>query len=131
MTVSILVIDDSRTIRRSVQLSLVQAGYKVIAAGDGVEGVRLWQEAQPDLVITDIMMPERDGIETILEIRRRAPLTKILAMTGFRLDSSLEFPAMLRHLGADDVLTKPFGPDLLLAKVDALLKRVPVTMAAG
>jgi DNA-binding response OmpR family regulator len=85
----------------------------------------LRQQALPDLVVTDIITPERDGIETMKEIRRRAPLAKILAMTGFRLDSSPEFPAMLRHLGADDVLTEPFGPELLLAKVDALLKRVP------
>jgi DNA-binding response OmpR family regulator len=76
-------------------------------------------------------MPERDGIETIMEIRRHAPTAKILAMTGYRLAEGVEFPEMLRHLGADEVLTKPFGPDLLLAKVDALLKRAPVAAAAG
>ena len=109
-----------RTIRRSVQLSLMQAGDTVIAAPAGVGGVRLWQEALPDLVVTDIIMPERNGIETVKETRRRAPLATILAMTGFRLDSSPELPAMARHLGADDVLT-----ELWLAKLDALLKRVP------
>ncbi len=83
--------------------------------------MRLWQELQPALVITDIMMPERDGIETIMEIRRQSPQARILAMTGFRHTGSVDFPEMLRRLGADEVITKPSVATELLAKVDAVL----------
>jgi DNA-binding response OmpR family regulator len=129
MTTSILVIEDSKALRLIVEHSLSQAGYRVTSAQDGSEGVRLWEETQPELVITDIMMPERDGIETIREIRRQKPHAKILAMTGFYRSGSIDFPEMLRRLGADDVLTKPFLPKALLAKVDAMLKRPPFAAA--
>ena len=129
MTTSILVIEDSKALRLIVEHSLSQAGYTVMSAEDGSEGVRLWQETQPELVITDIMMPERDGIETIREIRRQKPHAKILAMTGFYHSGSIDFPDMLRRLGADDVLTKPFLPKALLAKVEAMLKRPPFVAA--
>jgi DNA-binding response OmpR family regulator len=126
---SILVIEDSKALRLFVGHSLSEAGYTVMSAQDGSEGVRLWQERQPELVITDIMMPERDGIETIQVIRRQNPHAKILAMTGFCRSGSIDFPDMLRCLGADDVLTKPFLPKALLAKVDAVLKRPPFAAA--
>lgn len=131
MSLSILVVDDSKTILRAVETTLSEAGYAVIAAANGSEGVRLWEEAQPELVITDIMMPERDGIETMMEIRRRRPHAKILAMTGFRHSGSVDFGEMLLRLGADDVLIKPFGPEVLLAKVDRLvsLERAALTAA--
>lgn len=129
MTTSILVIEDSKALRLIVEHSLSQAGYRVTSAEDGSEGVRLWEETQPELVITDIMMPERDGIETIREIRRQKPHAKILAMTGFYHSGSIDFADMLRRLGADDVLTKPFLPKALLAKVDAMLKRPPFVAA--
>lgn len=131
MSMHVLVIDDSKTVRRTVETTLADAGYAVLVAADGSEGVRLWQEAQPELVVTDIMMPERDGIETIMEIRRRCPQAKILAMTGFRHTGSVDFGEMLRRLGADDVLIKPFGPEVLLAKVDRLISLGPVALTAA
>jgi len=122
MSASILVIEDSRALRLIVEHSLLEAGYTVTSAVDGSEGMRLWHQTRPELVITDIMMPERDGIETIQEIRREAPQAKILAMTGYSCSGSIDFPEMLRRLGADDVLTKPFLPKALLAKVRAMLQ---------
>jgi DNA-binding response OmpR family regulator len=93
--------------------------------------VQVWQEMQPELVVTDIMMPERDGIETMIEIRRHCPQAKILAMTGFRHSGSVDFGEMLRRLGADDVLIKPFDPEVLLAKVDRLVSRDPTARSAA
>lgn len=119
MTISVLVIDDSKTVRRSVETLLTDAGYRVMAAGHG-DGIRLWQELRPELIVTDIMMPERDGIEMMMEIRRHCPETRILAMSGFRHSGSVDFAEMLRRLGADDVLDKPFAPEVLLTKVDRL-----------
>ncbi|HUJ97474.1 MAG TPA: response regulator [Stellaceae bacterium] len=131
MSISVLVIDDSNVVRHAVERTLSGAGYSAVAAADGEEGIRLWQEARPGLVITDIMMPERDGIETIMEIRRRCPDAKILAMTGFRHSGSVDFAEMLRRLGADDVLIKPFDPEVLLAKVDRLVNLGPVELSAA
>jgi CheY-like chemotaxis protein len=123
MSIRVLVIDDSKVIRRTVEAMLRDAGYAALAAADGREGMEMWRETQPDLVLTDIMMPERDGIETMMEIRRHCPQAKILAMTGFNHSGSVDFGEMLRRLGADDVLIKPFAPEVLLAKVDRLVSR--------
>ena len=129
MNTRVLVIEDSNVVRQTVERSLAGAGYSVVAARDGSEGMQRWREAPPDLVITDIMMPQRDGIETIMEIRRLSPHAKILAMTGFRHTGSVDFSEMLRNLGADDVLTKPFASEALLAKVESMLERAPVRLA--
>jgi CheY-like chemotaxis protein len=119
MTISVLVIDDSKSIRRSIETLLTDAGYSVRAAGHG-DGKRLWQERPPQLIVTDVMMPERDGIAMMIEIRRHCPETRILAMSGFRDSGSVDFAEMLCRLGADDVLLKPFVPEVLLTKVDRL-----------
>ncbi|MGO8917062.1 MAG: response regulator [Stellaceae bacterium] len=132
MSMSVLVIDDSKTIRRSVETLLTEAGYSVVVAGHGDEGTRLWQEIAPELIITDVMMPERDGIELMMEIRRHRPQAKILAMTGFHHSGSVDFVEMLRRLGADDVLIKPFAPEVLLTKVDRLVSLpTPTALSAA
>ncbi len=131
MSICVLVIDDSKVVRRLVETTLSEAGYSAVAASDGSEGMQLWRETQPALVITDIMMPERDGIETMIEIRRHCPQAKILAMTGFRHSGSVDFAEMLRRLGADDVLIKPFAPEVLLAKVDRLISLEPRARTAA
>lgn len=131
MSIRVLVIDDSAVMRRLVMMTLNDAGYAAYSASDGEEGMRLWQQTEPELVITDIMMPERDGIETIMEIRRHRPRAKILAMTGFRHSGSVDFAEMLQRLGADDVLVKPFDPEVLLTRVDRLISREPVELTAA
>jgi len=130
MSVCVLVIDDSEAVRRSVEQILSDAGYFAIIASSGSEGLRLWQETMPELVIADVMMPERDGIEMMMEMRREDPTVKILAMTGFRHSGSVDFPEMLRRLGADDVLLKPLAPEVLLAKVDRLVS-LPAALTAA
>lgn len=130
MSSCVLVIDDSEAVRRSVERILADAGYFAIVASSGGEGLRLWQETQPELVVADVMMPERDGIELMMEMRRQDPAVKILAMTGFRHSGSVDFTEMLRRLGADDVLLKPLAPEVLLAKVDRLVSRPAALTAA-
>jgi len=130
MTVCVLVIDDSEAVRRSVEQILSDAGYFAIVASSGSEGLRLRQETMPELVIADVMMPERDGIELMMEMRRQDPAVKILAMTAFRHSGSVDFPEMLRRLGADDVLLKPLAPEVLLAKVDRLAS-LPAALTAA
>jgi CheY-like chemotaxis protein len=78
----ILVIDDERIIRTIVKHALEEDGHEVIEAGDGEEGIQLYRKNPTDLVVTDIIMPRKEGIETIKELRRNYPDIKIIAMSG-------------------------------------------------
>ena len=81
-TQRIMVVDDDASIRRTLQILLSKAGYEVMQAGDGLEAVRLWRDRGGDLVITDLHMPEKDGIETIIELLSHSPGIRIIAMSG-------------------------------------------------
>jgi CheY-like chemotaxis protein len=78
----IMVVDDDAGIRRSLDSLLSRAGYQVIQAGDGSEAIRLWREHGADLVITDLHMPNKDGIQTIVELLTHTPGIPIIAMSG-------------------------------------------------
>src|SRR4051812_23835027 len=78
----IMVVDDDPGIRRSLDSLLSRAGYQVIQAGDGSEAIRLWREHAADLVITDLHMPKKDGIQTIMELLTHTPGIPIIAMSG-------------------------------------------------
>src|SRR5689334_21685732 len=104
----ILVIDDDPAMRRLV--TRVLAGrHKVIEAENGAEGLTLRAQHHPDLIITDILMPQKEGIETMREVKKLAPATKIIAMSG-DASPNLMYLGMARSLGADAVLAKPFRP---------------------
>ena len=110
----ILVIDDDVMLQRVLKEILHFLGHEVRQAFDGKEGVRLFRESPPDLVLTDILMPEQDGLQTIRELRRECPEVKIIAMSG----GSLFWPEMdslscAARFGARHVLRKPFAPDEL------------------
>ncbi|MBK9119671.1 MAG: response regulator [Phycisphaerales bacterium] len=115
---SILVADDNDEVRKVMRLSLERAGYDVCEAANGLEAMRAVNAIPFDLVITDILMPERDGIETILHLRQKAPQAKILAISGAQDNV---FLASASGLGATRTLTKPFTPTQLLNVVSELL----------
>lgn len=117
----ILVIDDDEQIRRMVTKVLQRGGYEVDAAGDGRRGMDLVRRGRPRIVVTDIFMPEQEGIETILELRRDHPDIKILAMSGSGPIGGIGPLKMAQQLGAHDAIAKPFRPRDLLARVRALL----------
>jgi DNA-binding response OmpR family regulator len=118
----ILIIDDDTGFRHMVNAALVRSGHRVTEAGDGNEGVRLFKSELPDLVICDIVMPDKDGIETILEIRAVSPVTPVIAMSGGGVNLGLEYLDMAQKLGAHSVLSKPFRLPELLALVERCLK---------
>lgn len=121
----ILLVDDNPDLRRTIRRMLVASGHEVLEAGDGNETLRLLDGAHPALVITDIVMPEKEGMETIMDIRRRGIAMKILAMTGSDpADHTTYLDAALK-LGADEVLRKPFRAGELNALVDRLLGDAP------
>jgi DNA-binding response OmpR family regulator len=117
MSKRILVIDDDLMVRRTMEQVLTQAGYDVLCAVDGEQGFRLFQEIEPDLVITDIIMPCREGIETIRAIKQANPRTKIIAMSGGARINNHDFLQIACKLGADFILAKPFNVDELCSLV--------------
>ena len=118
MQPNVLVADDNDEVRSLIRRSLERAGYGVCEAANGEEAVRALRTMSFDLVVTDIFMPEKDGLETIVYLRREAPGTKIIAISGGDTDL---FLTDARGLGATDVLAKPFTPRQLLQLVTAVL----------
>jgi CheY-like chemotaxis protein len=122
----ILIIDDDPGMRRTVSRILASAGHEVIEAPDGLEGVDLFRKNHPDIVVTDIIMPNKEGIETILDLRREQSSTLILAISGGatipdRSRVPLDYLGLAKGLGADRVLAKPFRAADLLQEIDKLL----------
>jgi CheY-like chemotaxis protein len=123
----ILVIDDDRQARNVLKQILSRAGYDVVEAQDGAEGVRLFQATPADLVITDILMPEKEGLETIQELRQSAPQVKIIAISGGGEKGNLNFLRIAEKLGAQQTIQKPFSRQTLL---DAVAQVLPVNAEA-
>lgn len=117
----ILVIDDEPKTRQMVRRVVMSANHVVIEAEDGEAGLRRLQSEQPALVVTDILMPNKEGIETITDIRRISPTTKIIAMSGAGPTQGMLYLDAAEKLGADAVLPKPFRATELLDAVDRLL----------
>jgi CheY-like chemotaxis protein len=118
----ILVIEDNAIVRNTIMRILQLAGYTVVTANDGLEGVSLFRQEMPDLVISDIIMPQQEGIGTIRQILTEFPGTKIIAISGGGRIGNTDFLQMARKLGAVDALSKPFDPDDLLARIDNCFK---------
>jgi CheY-like chemotaxis protein len=109
----VLVIDDDALVRNTISRMLRCWGYEVVIAEDGNRGVELFQTAEPALVITDIIMPDKDGIETIREIRAAQPDARIIAMSGGGRIGNLDFLSFAAKLGATEIISKPFDPATL------------------
>lgn len=128
MAAKILIIEDESNIAQLIRLYLEQAGYIVLAAGDGVAGLELHAREHPDLVILDLMLPALDGMEVCRRIRAWAS-TPILMLTARNAE---EDRIAGLELGADDYLVKPFSPREVVSRVKAILRRAaPVAAAAG
>lgn len=115
----LLVIDDDPAIRELLARELSLAGFETLAAADGVQGVEMFEQHRPDLVITDLAMPRADGLEVIAAVRRN-DATPILVLS---VRSEEEDKVRALDLGADDYVTKPFSLRELLARVRTQLRR--------
>jgi DNA-binding response OmpR family regulator len=118
---SILLIDDDEALRVALRLTLERAGYSVVVAREGGEGLQLFRRFPPDLVITDIVMEGQEGLETIQALRREAPGVKIIAMSGGGRRREDTFLDVARILGAQLTLDKPFDLQDLLTAVHTVL----------
>lgn len=123
---TVLVIDDEASIRQLVDLYLTSAGFSVMGAADGAEGLARFRETTPDLVVLDLMLPGMDG-KAVCSAIRETHSTPILMLTA--RDTDLDKVALL-EAGADDYVVKPFSPPELVARVRALLRRAQAAGAA-
>ncbi len=105
---TILVVDDDRQVCALLKQVLEEEGYTVESALNGIEGIRGYRSHPADLIILDILMPEKEGLETILDLRREFPKVKIIAMSGGSERAKLNLLDLARRLGAQYTLNKPF-----------------------
>ncbi len=119
----ILIVDDEETVRLVINRILEREGHTVLEAENGRAGLVVFYREAPDIVITDIIMPDQEGIELICEVKRESPLTKILAISGGGHWHDVDYCLRAaKQLGAEAALRKPFSRNELLAEVDALLR---------
>ncbi|GMB00981.1 response regulator transcription factor [Pelosinus sp. IPA-1] len=120
---TVLVVDDDNKIREIIGLYFIKEGFQVEEAADGVEAIRKIEQVKPNLILLDIMMPVLDGIEVCRQVRKFSQVPII--MLSARAED--EDRIMGLELGADDYITKPFNPREVVARVNAVLRRVPDT----
>jgi CheY-like chemotaxis protein len=119
---SILIIDDEPLIRSICQEILEQAGYDVLLACNGREGLKLFRRTPANLVITDVFMPERDGLEVIMTLHRESPTVPIIAFTGKGMGR--DFLNVAKYLGAQHTIAKPFTARDLIQVVQQHLQGI-------
>jgi DNA-binding response OmpR family regulator len=117
---TVLVIEDDREVREYLVEVLSRAGHVVRTAANGRDGVALFRDEPAQIVITDIIMPEKDGIETILDLRREHPQLNVIAISGGGRSTPENYLHSARLLGADRAFRKPFKNEEILAAVAEL-----------
>lgn len=117
----ILLVDDDEQFRSMLGESLRLAGYEVAEAHDGREGIELYRDHPGYLIITDLIMPEQEGLETIQELRRIYPKAKIIAISGGGRHGSFDYLKMAKTLGARQVLAKPFSRQEILEAITQVM----------
>ena len=117
----ILVIDDDAQTRQLLRHMLQRAGYGVVEAADGNEGIERMRTEPIDLVVTDVIMPEKEGIETIIELQRDFPHVKIIAISGGGRIGAQHVLTAAKSFGANKTLAKPFGNEALLEAIEELI----------
>ena len=118
----ILIVDDEPHILLMLKKMLEPSGYEIDLAANGVEGIELFKKSAEDLVITDIIMPEKEGLETIREMRRIKPDLKIIAMSGGGKVSADNYLEIARIFGASKIISKPFTKQEMITAVQELMQ---------
>lgn len=127
----VLIIDDEETVRNVIRDALEIKGFEVAVAADGSEGLRMFRAEPAEVVICDMLMPEKEGIETMHDLRQEWSGVKIIAMSGGGISGSMDGLKFAKRLGADATLAKPFSMDELFAAVNRLLSSEPAANGPG
>ena len=109
----VLVVDDNEDLRNTIGALLQADGFDVVLAADGQAALAQHQVRAVDVVLTDLFMPDKDGIETIVELRKLSPGVKIVAMSGWTSSQGSDYLQVAREIGASVTLQKPFDPEEL------------------
>lgn len=128
---SVLIVDDNADMRSFVKIVLERAGFEAQVAADGERALDLQRAHAVDVLITDIFMPERDGIELISQFKSEFPQVKIIAMSGGGQISRRDYLPFAGDIGADVVLRKPFAADTLLSMLQDLVVQASDAMSAS
>lgn len=118
----ILIIDDDAATRDILRQTFERAGFEVEVAADGNEGIACYRRNPAAVVITDIIMPDREGIETLIEIKGIDPDAKIIAISGGGRTGASDFLALAKKLGAEQVFAKPLDRRALVASVRSMVE---------
>ena len=127
----ILIIDDDAAVSASLQFLLEADGHEVLAAGDCLAGLALYRANEPPIVITDLIMPGRVGLEVIDELKSLAPTVSIIAISGGGRSGNSDILELARARGADEVLAKPFEPETLLELIQRMAAAQPYNPPDG
>ena len=118
---SILIVDDNEQVCGVLREAFERAGYQVTTAGDGNQGTLSYRENPTDLVILDILMPEKEGLETLIELRRDFPSIKVIAISGGSERAHVNLLDLAKRLGALHTVKKPFEMQALVTLADSIL----------
>lgn len=118
---NVLVVEDDAELLQVMTRALQGVGHNVLSAATGEAGLRLFRAEPPDVVVCDIVMPDRDGIELIPEMKAARPDVKLIAISGRQMIGALDVLGLARRMGADATLGKPFSLDALVGIVEAVL----------
>jgi len=127
---TVLVVEDDSVVRQACAMLLQDHGFHVVTAVDGADGMRKFRQVNPAVVVTDIIMPEKDGIGLIRELRRESPEVKIVVMSGSGHFGDIDFIEVATKLGAHVGLYKPFDDLQLIGTVRGLLEPAPAALAS-
>ena len=122
MITRVLVVEDEKLVRRTLSMMLRAGGHEVTEVEDGQRALSYLERHPADVVVTDIIMPVKDGLELIAELRRRFPNVKIIAISGGTRSSRADALNAAKALGANRILAKPFRQEALLDLVDELMR---------
>jgi len=120
----ILVADDDPLVQHTCKHCLEAAGYEVALADSGAEAVRAVADGDVSVVLLDVFMPEMDGLETLLSLKKKSPSTSVVVMTGGGARGRMDFLDVAKKFGADDVIRKPFTAECLISTIQPFSKSV-------
>ncbi len=120
---AILLVEDDKELREMLKIALLRKDYTVLEADNGKEAIIHFKPGVTDLVVTDLVMPEEDGLKVIMKIKELKPGIKIIAISGGGKAGPASYLNLARALGADAVSSKPFSINEMIRKIEELLKR--------
>ena len=117
----ILIVEDDKELRKMLKISLIRHKYTVLEAADGKEAITHFKPSITDLVITDLIMPDEDGLKVIMRLREIKPSLRVIAISGGGKAGPGSYLNLAKALGANAVFSKPFSVNELIAKIEMLL----------